>query len=91
MERENDRNIDYMGDRISALKKITVDIHDEVEGQHRLLDETSDEMQRAKQALRESAAAFQNMIENARRHKYFWQISGFIVASFFILRLMFSG
>jgi len=29
LERENDRSISHMSDRVSALKQITVDIHDE--------------------------------------------------------------
>ena len=50
MERENDHSIDRMGDRVSALKKITIDIHGEVDSQHRLLDEsamTSSELAKA--------------------------------------------
>lgn len=91
MERDNDRNIDYMGDRVAALKKITVDIHDEVEGHHRLIDSTSDSMADAKAALRETAGALREVIENARRHRYFWQMIGFCLVSFFFLRWIVWG
>jgi len=91
MERDNDRNIDYMGDRVSALKKITVDIHDEVEGHHRLIDSTGDSMAGAQAALRETAAALREVVENARRHRYFWQMIGFCLVSFFFLRWIVWG
>mmetsp|Transcript_34007 Transcript_34007/g.80726 ORF Transcript_34007/g.80726 Transcript_34007/m.80726 type:complete len:94 (-) Transcript_34007:402-683(-) len=38
MEKENDRSISDMGERVSMLKNITKGIHDEVQGQHSLLD-----------------------------------------------------
>jgi len=86
MERENDRSISHMSDRVSALKQITVDIHDEVEGHHRLLNDTTDDMERMKTALKESAMAFQQIIDNARKAGYFWKIVGGTVFVFFFLR-----
>lgn len=86
LERENDRSISHMSDRVSALKQITVDIHDEVEGHHRLINDTSDDMARMKTALRESAMAFQQVIDNARKAGYFWKVVGGMVFGFFFLR-----
>ena len=38
LERENDRSIDALGERVGALRAMTSGIHGEVESQHRLLD-----------------------------------------------------
>lgn len=38
MERDNDRNISDIGERVSMLKNITKGIHDEVQAQHGILD-----------------------------------------------------
>jgi len=89
MERENDRSIEFMSERVSALKKVTVDINDEVGRQHLLLDDTADEFARARDALRDSARAFQRVIDNARRQGYFWQVVVFVVIFFFIARSIF--
>jgi hypothetical protein len=43
-------------------------------------------MARMKTALRESAMAFQQVIENARKAGYFWKVVGFLVCGFFFLR-----
>merc|ERR1712216_14802 len=56
MELENDRDIDRVSERASALKNITIDIHDEVGAQRRMLDEQSDDFARARDALREARA-----------------------------------
>ena len=89
MERENDHSIDRMGDRVSALKTITIDIHGEVDSQHRLLDESANDFERARQSLRESARAFAQMVETARRQGYFWQVVGFVVFVVFAFRWIF--
>ena len=86
MERENDRSLSHMSDRVAQLKQITVDVYDEVEEHHRLINDTSDDMARMKTALRESAMAFQQVIENARKAGYFWKVVGFLVFGFFFLR-----
>ena len=36
LERENDRNLETMGDRVSMLKNITMDIHKEADSHHRI-------------------------------------------------------
>ena len=41
-EQENDRQAGELGERVSMLKRITSDIHDEVENQHKLLDRMGD-------------------------------------------------
>ncbi|OUS48674.1 Bet1-like snare 1-2 [Ostreococcus tauri] len=89
MERENDRSLEFMSERVSALKNVTIDINEEVSRQHLLLDETADEFARVRETLRDSARAFQRVIDNARRQGYFWQVVMFVIVSFFILRMMF--
>ncbi|KAL2620932.1 hypothetical protein R1flu_001137 [Riccia fluitans] len=37
-EQENDRGIESIGDRVSMLKKLTTDIHDEVDNHNRMLE-----------------------------------------------------
>ena len=90
MERENDRDIDRVSERASALKNITIDIHDEVGAQRRMLDEQSDDFARARDALRESARAFAQVVEQARRQGYFWQVVCLVFVSVFFARWAFS-
>ena len=90
MERENDRDIDRVSERASALKNITVDIHDEVGAQRRMLDEQSDDFARARDALRESARAFAQVVEQARRQGYFWQVVCLVFVFVFFARWAFS-
>ncbi|XP_059274590.1 bet1-like SNARE 1-2 isoform X3 [Lycium ferocissimum] len=43
-ERDNDKAVDSLQDRVSFLKKLTGDIHEEVETHNRMLDRTGNEM-----------------------------------------------
>ena len=38
LEQENDRGIDNMADRIQALKRVTLDINEEVDAHNKMLD-----------------------------------------------------
>eukprot|EP00898_Chlorokybus_atmophyticus_P002058 jgi/Chlat1/2853/Chrsp194S03010 len=43
-EQENDRSLDKLSDRVSILKRVTMDINQEVDSQHRLLDRMGQDM-----------------------------------------------
>lgn len=38
LEQENDRGIEHMADRVQALKRVTLDINEEVDAHNKLLE-----------------------------------------------------
>mmetsp|Transcript_8457 Transcript_8457/g.31249 ORF Transcript_8457/g.31249 Transcript_8457/m.31249 type:complete len:124 (+) Transcript_8457:241-612(+) len=48
LEQENDRGIEHMADRVQALKRVTLDINEEVDAHNKLLEKMGMDMDGAK-------------------------------------------
>ena len=68
MESANDAAIAAMQERAKALRQVTVEIHEEVEAHHRLLDGMSDSMESTRGSLRGVMARFKAALEHKGNH-----------------------
>mmetsp|Transcript_21990 Transcript_21990/g.61030 ORF Transcript_21990/g.61030 Transcript_21990/m.61030 type:complete len:91 (-) Transcript_21990:287-559(-) len=88
MERENDRSMSDLGDRVSMLKNITKGIQDEVHSQHTILDNMGVDMSGARNMLGGTVDRLGKVMENASNKKIL-TITGGIVVAFLLLYFVF--
>lgn len=83
-ESQNDQRLDQLHSKIRTLRGITTDIHDDVESQNRMLDESGDRfssfMTTFSQASRRAKQAFGIGTASLRS----WRIAMLVVAVFMI-------
>ena len=89
LERENDRNLETMGDRVSMLKNITMDIHKEADSHHRILDGMRDDMSGFQGVLTQTVQHFSKVLE-LKNGRYFCYLFGFFIGMWFLSKIIFA-
>ena len=89
LERENDRNLETMGDRVSMLKNITMDIHKEADAHHRILDGMRDDMSVFQGVLTQTVAHFSKVLET-KNGRYFCYLFGFFIGMWLLSKIIFA-
>mmetsp|Transcript_4522 Transcript_4522/g.11309 ORF Transcript_4522/g.11309 Transcript_4522/m.11309 type:complete len:118 (+) Transcript_4522:179-532(+) len=87
-ERENDRNIADVGDRVSLLKSITQGIQDEVKTQNGVLDGMGIDMSGTKDMLSGTVGRLTKVMEDKSNKKMLYTV-GAIVVFFLVLYFLF--
>lgn len=82
-EQENDRAIDGLQDRVSILKRLSGDIHEEVETHNRMLDRMGNDMDTSRGFLSGTVDKFKTVFETKSSRRM-----GTLVASFVALFLL---
>ncbi|XP_060180248.1 bet1-like SNARE 1-2 isoform X2 [Lycium barbarum] len=87
-ERDNDKAVDSLQDRVSFLKKLTGDIHEEVETHNRMLDRTGNEMDSSRGIMSGTMDRFKMVFEKKSNRKV-CKLVGYFVLSFFLIYYIF--
>ena len=88
LERENDNDIDHMGDRVAMLRKITSGIHDEAESHHRLLDDIGGSLGSVGANSQQTMAHFNKVfVENKNNRQFCFMVGGITFVVFLLYRL----
>ena len=82
-EHENDRAMDGLQDRVSILKRLSGDIHEEVETHNRMLDRMGNDMDTSRGFLSGTVDKFKMVFETKSSRRM-----GTLVASFVVLFLL---
>eukprot|EP00216_Chloropicon_sp_CCMP2111_P002510 CAMPEP_0198235612 /NCGR_PEP_ID=MMETSP1446-20131203/1497_1 /TAXON_ID=1461542 ORGANISM="Unidentified sp, Strain CCMP2111" /NCGR_SAMPLE_ID=MMETSP1446 /ASSEMBLY_ACC=CAM_ASM_001112 /LENGTH=128 /DNA_ID=CAMNT_0043916883 /DNA_START=334 /DNA_END=720 /DNA_ORIENTATION=+ len=90
-ERENDRTIDNMAERASALKRITIDIQDEAQQQQRLLDGIDSAMDKSKLAVGNVSQYMGRVFKNGNTRKFFFMIVGVVILLLILYKVATGG
>ncbi|RKP10951.1 hypothetical protein THASP1DRAFT_27260 [Thamnocephalis sphaerospora] len=86
LERQNDAQTEELATRVSTLRQVFVNIHDEVESQNRMLGDSDTVFGRFGQSMRGTGRRLGRLAESTRgRHRRICQLSLLIVAAFFLL------
>ncbi|KAK9067568.1 hypothetical protein SSX86_011679 [Deinandra increscens subsp. villosa] len=89
-EHENDRAMDGLQDRVLMLKKLTGDIHEEVEGHNRMLDRMGNDMDSSRGVLSGTMDKFKMVFQTKSSRKMFTYVASFVVI-FLIIYYLTSG
>ena len=89
LERENDRNLETMGDRVSMLKNITMDIHKEADSHHRILDGMRDDMSGFQGVLNQTVQQFSKVLET-KNGRYFCYLFAFFIGMWLLSKIIFG-
>ncbi|KAK4732520.1 hypothetical protein R3W88_025508 [Solanum pinnatisectum] len=83
-ERDNDKAVDSLQDRVSFLKKLTGDIHEEVETHNKMLDRMGNEMDSSRGIMSGTMDRFKMVFEKKSNQKV-CKLVGYFVLSFFLI------
>ncbi|XXG87358.1 hypothetical protein AAC387_Pa11g2067 [Persea americana] len=78
-EHDNDRAIDGLEDRVNILKRLTGDIHEEVEGHNRLLDRMGNDMDASRGILSGTMDRFKMVFETKSSRRMATLVTSFVV------------
>ncbi|XP_054807767.1 bet1-like SNARE 1-2 isoform X2 [Prosopis cineraria] len=87
-EHDNDKVIESLQDRVVFLKRLTGDIHDEVESHNRLLDQMGDGMDGSRGMMLGTMDRFKKVFEKKSTRKTCSLVAYFTVAFIFIYYLI---
>ncbi|KAJ8547269.1 hypothetical protein K7X08_010855 [Anisodus acutangulus] len=87
-ERDNDKAVDSLEDRVSFLKKLTGDIHEEVETHNRMLDRMGNEMDSSRGIMSGTMDRFK-MVFDKKSNRKVCKLVGYFVLSFFVIYYLF--
>lgn len=87
-ERDNDKAVDSLQDRVSFLKKLTGDIHEEVEIHNKMLDRMGNEMDSSRGIMSGTMDRFKMVFEKKSNQKV-CKLVGYFVLSFFLIYYIF--
>ncbi|OIT33025.1 PREDICTED: bet1-like SNARE 1-2 [Nicotiana attenuata] len=87
-ERDNDKAVDSLQDRVSFLKRLTGDIHEEVENHNRMLDRMGNEMDSSRGIMSGTMDRFKMVFEKKSNRKT-CKLVGYFVLSFFLIYYIF--
>ena len=90
LERENDRSLEHVSDRVSMLKNITVDIHKEADAHHRILDGMASDMQGFSGALNQTVQHFNKVLET-KNGRYCCYMVTFMVFAILLFKFVLVG
>ncbi|KAJ1924189.1 hypothetical protein IWQ60_005390 [Tieghemiomyces parasiticus] len=80
LENQNDVRMDDLASKVSALRKVTIDIHDEVESQHGLLANTGQSMEGFGSRLRSTTRRFQTVMAQSTTRQSCYIVFGLVFA-----------
>uniref|UniRef100_A0A0C9RH41 TSA: Wollemia nobilis Ref_Wollemi_Transcript_22786_868 transcribed RNA sequence n=1 Tax=Wollemia nobilis TaxID=56998 RepID=A0A0C9RH41_9CONI len=78
-EHDNELAIDGLEDRVSVLKRLTADIHEEVEGQNRSLDRMGSDMDASRGILSGTMDRFKRVFETKSSRNMVTLVTSFVV------------
>ncbi|KAJ1989897.1 hypothetical protein H4R33_001895 [Dimargaris cristalligena] len=91
LENQNDVRMEELASKVSALHKVTIDIHDEVQDQHGLLDQTDRTMGVFGGRLQSTTRRFQTVMAQASTRQTCYLILGLLLGLwviFYLFRMM---
>lgn len=80
----NDKALDSLEDRVSFLKRLTGDIHGEVENHNRMLDRMGTKMDATRGIMSGTMDRFKIVLEKKSSRKMF-KLAAYFVVSFFVI------
>eukprot|EP00884_Botryococcus_braunii_P002512 jgi/Botrbrau1/12261/Bobra.0323s0004.1 len=89
LEKENDRGIESLGDRVGLLRNLTHGIKSEVDSQNKTLDGMADTMGMTSMGLQGAVTRFKRVFDTPQKQKTFYFIIG-TVGVLFLLYLWVS-
>ncbi|XP_057972323.1 bet1-like SNARE 1-1 isoform X2 [Malania oleifera] len=78
-EHDNERAMDGLQDRVSLLKRLTGDIHEEVETHNHVLDRMGNDMDASRGILSGTMDRFKMVFETKSSQKMFTLVASFVV------------
>ncbi|GAB4841693.1 Bet1-like SNARE 1-1 [Ancistrocladus abbreviatus] len=78
-EHHNDEAIDGLQDRVNILKRLTGDIHEEVESHNRMLDRMGNDMDSSRGILSGTMDRFKQVFETKSSRRMFTLVASFLV------------
>ncbi|XP_010256335.1 PREDICTED: bet1-like SNARE 1-1 [Nelumbo nucifera] len=78
-EHDNDRALDGLQDRVSLLKRLTGDIHEEVESHNRVLDRMGNDMDASRGILSGTMTRFKMVFETKSSRRMFTLVASFVI------------
>ncbi|MCD7450735.1 Bet1-like SNARE 1-1 [Datura stramonium] len=78
-EQENERAIDGLQDRVGFLKKLSGDIHEEVDTHNRMLDRMGNDMDSSRGVLAGTMDKFKMVFETKSSQRMFTLVASFVV------------
>ncbi|KAF9259704.1 hypothetical protein L218DRAFT_862851 [Marasmius fiardii PR-910] len=86
-ERQNDQRLDELHSKIRTLRGITTDIHDDVERQHFILDDTGNTFNSFGTSLSQTARRATQAFGIGQGSLKSWRIAMYLVGAFLVLWL----
>ncbi|XP_057485638.1 bet1-like SNARE 1-1 [Actinidia eriantha] len=77
-EHDNDKAMDGLQDRVNMLKRLTGDIHEEVEGHNRMLDHMGSDMDSSRGILSGTMDKFKMVFETKSSRRTFSLVAAFV-------------
>ncbi|XP_050374938.1 bet1-like SNARE 1-2 isoform X2 [Argentina anserina] len=87
-DQDNDKAVQSLQDRVVFLKRLTGDIHEEVESHNRLLDKMGNDMDASRGIMSGTMARFKTVFEKKSRRRM-CVLVGYFVAFFLIIYFLF--
>ncbi|PIA53575.1 hypothetical protein AQUCO_00900272v1 [Aquilegia coerulea] len=87
-EQDNDRALDGLHDRVNILKRLTGDVHEEVENHNRLLDRMGNDMDASRGILSGTVDRFKTVFKTKSSRRMCKLVSTFVVLFLVIYYLM---
>ncbi|MQL85923.1 hypothetical protein Taro_018448 [Colocasia esculenta] len=78
-EHDNDRDLDGLQDRVNILKRLTGDIHEEVESHNRVLDHMGNDMDSSRGVLSGTMDRFKMVFETKSSRRMATLVGSFVV------------
>ncbi|GFP79483.1 bet1-like snare 1-1 [Phtheirospermum japonicum] len=78
-EQENDRAVDGLQDRVNMLKRLSGDIHEEVESHNLMLDRMGNDMDASRGVLSGTMDKFKMVFETKSSRRMFSLVASFVV------------
>ncbi|XP_047312509.1 bet1-like SNARE 1-1 [Impatiens glandulifera] len=78
-EQDNNRAIDGLQDRVLMLKRLTGDVHEEVESHNRMLDRMGNDMDSSRGILSGTMDKFKMVFEKKSSRNMFTLVAAFVV------------
>ncbi|MCL7030245.1 hypothetical protein MKW94_011264 [Papaver nudicaule] len=78
-EQDNERAMDGLQDRVLLLKRLTGDIHEEVESHNRVLDRMGNEMDSSRGILSGTMDRFKMVFETKSSRRMFTLVASFVI------------
>ncbi|KAF3456842.1 hypothetical protein FNV43_RR01496 [Rhamnella rubrinervis] len=87
-ERDNDKVVESLQDRVVLLKRLTGDIHEEVESHNRLLDRMGNDMDASRGIMSGTMDRFKMVFEKKSSRRMCWLVGCFVVSFLVIYYLI---